>query len=1177
MTFLKTQFALILLLLSPLSQHLQAQTPSDFTTIIDRIRAGFSNGTVASHDSSVLSLRSTLQTNGSWNDINYSSTAQTNWQPGNHFARISTLSRAYSRPESSFYGNDTLRQQIINALQYWLTLSPAPTSTNWFYLSISVPKDIGTILIAMRYSPNPLPASLDSSMITWMSKGTPITQSPAKDGSNLTDVAQHYIMRACLTQNQSLLNEAVTATSNSILVSSGEGIQSDHSYRAHGAQLYLYGYGREYISGISNIAAYVTGTGYAFSSEKMALFSNMVRNGFMKVSRGGFADFNVYNRGISRPNTGRADSSLIRKVQAIDLPQYYDYYEQTLNRMNGNQLPSHMVNPENLHYWRSDYTIHHRTSFLFSVRSVSNRTVKAEMGNGENIKGYYLSDGANFIAVNGDEYFNIYPVWEWNKIPGTTVPEITTYPVRSSWGTNPGTASFVGAVSNGQYGASAFAMNDYSTQAKKAWFFFDKEIVCLGTGITSTASQPINTTLNQCLLNGPVNIKTNSGESTLSTGNHNFNGNLNWVHHNQVGYYLHTPGNLQLSNQSQSGTQKSINTGYSDELITKDVFKLWWKHGTQPVNNSYAYSILPGTSLSNLQQYDTSAIQIISNSPAIQAVYHDSLQQLQAVFHQEDSLQFNGVKIKAGQPCILLLSNIHSSTIQLSIADPTQLLQQAWIAVENPALGTMRNFQTSLPQSMYAGSSVQGEINLSSTVYIPPTNSPVLATIIASADAYVRDGTYANTNYPTGNLVVKTDGSGYSRQAFLQFDLSNFTGSVDSAFLRLFITNANTTVQTTNWEIHEISNNTWTETGITWNNQPIAGQLITTVPGQSAGNTLLIPVTSLIHSTLAGSKIWGIQISSTAIGSTTDAQFGSRENTTTNYRPALLLHGREGQFQYQYDTLVASRDSWIRSGAGAADKNFGAAGYMAIRNNSSDHQIPYLQFDRRAEVGKTLNATLQVFATSSDTSIQFQLHQLNNHSWLEGTGNYQGANNTTSGALTWNNAPVTGSLVQTATNIQSNQYIRFSLNLNDLIMNSDSALSYRIISNKNIYASFASRQSGNSSQYPTLIRLMEIPGGHTSAAAVISASMESISSLTSHPGSIRFFPNPARQQITTEANYPIQQIRLYSNTGQLIKQENGNLSGLQTINLQALPAGMYNLQVSGKKEINTCKIMILPD
>ncbi|WP_290797223.1 polysaccharide lyase family 8 super-sandwich domain-containing protein [Flavihumibacter sp. UBA7668] len=1143
---------------------------------MDRIRAGFSNGTVASHDSSVLSLRSSLQNNGSWNDINYGSTAQTNWQPGNHFVRISTLSRAYSRPESSFYGNDTLRQQIINTLQYWLTLSPAPTSTNWFYLSISVPKDIGTILIAMRYSPVPLPALLDSSLISWMTKGTPITQSPAKDGSNLTDVAQHYIMRACLTQNQSLLNQAVTATSNSILVSSGEGIQSDHSYRAHGAQLYLYGYGREYISGISNIAAYVTGTGYAFSSEKMVLFSNMVRNGFMKVSRGGFTDFNVYNRSISRPNAGRADSSLIRKVQAIDLAQYYNYYEQTLNRMNGNQPPSYMVSPENVHYWRSDYMVHHRASFLFSVRAVSTRTVKAEMGNGENIKGYYLSDGANFIAVNGDEYFNIYPVWEWNKIPGTTVPEITTYPVRSSWGTNPGTASFVGAVSNGQYGASAFAMNDYTTQAKKAWFFFDREVVCLGTGIISTASQPINTTLNQCLLNGSVNIKTSSGESTLTIGNHSFNGNLKWVYHNNVGYYLHTSGNLQLSNQSQSGTQKSINTGYSDELITKDVFKLWWKHGTQPVNNSYAYSILPGTSLTNLQQYDTSVIQIISNSPSIQAVYHDSLHQLQAVFHQADSLQFNGVKIKTGQACILLLTNIHSNTIQVSIADPTQLLQQAWLAVENPALGTMRQFQSSLPENLEAGGSVQGEINLSSMVYTPPTNSPVLATIIANADAFVRDGSYANTNYPNGNLVIKTDGSGYSRKAFLQFDLSNFSGSVDSAFLRLYITNANTTVQTTNWEIHEITNNNWTETGVTWNNQPVAGQLITTLPGQSAGNTLLIPVTSLIHSTLAGSKKWGIRISSTAIGSTTDAQFGSRENATSHYQPALLLHGREGQYQYQYDTLVVARDSWIRSGAGSADKNFGAAGYLAIRNNSTDHQIPYLQFDRRGEIGRTMKAHLQVFATASDTSIQYLLYQLNTNNWLEGTGNYQGANNSVIGAITWNNAPIAGNLVQTATQISANQFIRFSLNPNDLVMSGDSALSFRIISSKNIYASLVSRQAGNSSQYPSLIRLMEKPTGQLNAAAAVNPLMESPRSLTANPGSIRFFPNPARQQITIQANYPIQQIRLFSNTGQLVKQQNGNLSGQQTINLQALPAGIYNLQVSGKKENNIRKIMILP-
>jgi len=44
----------------------------------------------------------------------------------------------------------------------------------------------------------------------------------------------------------------------------------------------------------------------------------------------------------------------------------------------------------------------------------------------------------------------------------------------------PGATAFAGGVSDSLYGASAFELNFDSVTAKKAWFFFDKEVVCLG-------------------------------------------------------------------------------------------------------------------------------------------------------------------------------------------------------------------------------------------------------------------------------------------------------------------------------------------------------------------------------------------------------------------------------------------------------------------------------------------------------------------------------------------------------------------------------------------------------------------------------------------------------------------------------------------------------------------------
>ena len=42
------------------------------------------------------------------------------------------------------------------------------------------------------------------------------------------------------------------------------------------------------------------------------------------------------------------------------------------------------------------------------------------MLNNENLKGYNLPLGATNILTSGKEYEGIFPVWNWNKIPGTT-------------------------------------------------------------------------------------------------------------------------------------------------------------------------------------------------------------------------------------------------------------------------------------------------------------------------------------------------------------------------------------------------------------------------------------------------------------------------------------------------------------------------------------------------------------------------------------------------------------------------------------------------------------------------------------------------------------------------------------------------------------------------------------
>jgi chondroitin AC lyase len=107
-------------------------------------------------------------------------------------------------------------------------------------------------------------------------------------------------------------------------------------------------------------------------------------------------------------------------------------------------------------FWRSEYYSHQRPHYFASVRMYSSRTFNVDKPhNSEGIKNHHLGDGANFISRSGLEYKDIYPVYDWQKIPGTTVVQKPSLPSPDEI-TKAGQTDFVGGVTDGMYGAAAF-------------------------------------------------------------------------------------------------------------------------------------------------------------------------------------------------------------------------------------------------------------------------------------------------------------------------------------------------------------------------------------------------------------------------------------------------------------------------------------------------------------------------------------------------------------------------------------------------------------------------------------------------------------------------------------------------------------------------------------------------
>src|SRR5262249_55422354 len=104
--------------------------------------------------------------------------------------------------------------------------------------------------------------------------------------------------------------------------------------------------------------------------------------------------------------------------------------------------------------------------------------------------------------------------------------------------------------------------------------------------------------------------------------------------------------------------------------------------------------------------------------------------------------------------------------------------------------------------------------------------------LLPVTDATVRGGTNANSNFggaPT--LTVKNDASANNtQQAYLRWDLTGITQTVVQA--RVTLTPVSVGTNAIEQGVKVASSNSWNEAGITWNNQPGAGERFATwIPG----------------------------------------------------------------------------------------------------------------------------------------------------------------------------------------------------------------------------------------------------------------------------------------------------------------------------------------------------------
>lgn len=665
----------------------------------------------------VRKLVDSINPDGTWPGINYTDTSRTGFQHSRHLDNLVQLSRAYVKNGSSFKGDKKVKKTIDLALDYWTANDFI--CENWWNNEIGTPNALMQVLLMMdknlteKQVSKTLPIVKRSHLGAW---GARESGDRIKIGGIQAKTALYY-------RDIQEFEYVIKVIEGQIKFVTGRGMQYDYSFHHRDDRVNnTLSYGLDYSDAFAEWVHYTTGTKYKFSEKPLQQLIDYYLDGICKMMPyGKYPDPGATNRDISRPGSLRVFSTTTpERLIAVT-----DYRKSELEQIIRNRKGEELKSPSyGRFFWDSEYYTHQRDKYFTSVRMFSSRNANMEEPyNGEGLLNHYRGDGTNYISRTGKEYINTAPVFDWQKIPGTTIlqkpvliPEknIQKY----------GSMDFVGAVTDGLYGAVAFDFKSPHdpVEVRKAWFFFDEEYVCLGAGIRSESEYPVATTINQCLLNGDVAVMNDDREQILSKGEHLLE-NVKWIFHDSIGYFFPVPVQTSLSNQVASGTWSRINrqTTSSREEIRMDMFKLWLNHGSRISDREYQYVVIPASTKEKVSEYAvTPKIEILFNNSDIQAVRHKELNISQVIFYKSGEVQLPGnLRVKMDSPGILMIKSKENDIEEISVSDPSRKISKLhfflnrkiekegshfkseWNNADN-----MSEISVELPQTIYAGQSV---------------------------------------------------------------------------------------------------------------------------------------------------------------------------------------------------------------------------------------------------------------------------------------------------------------------------------------------------------------------------------------------------------------------------------------------------------------------------------------
>ncbi|WP_309056355.1 polysaccharide lyase family 8 super-sandwich domain-containing protein, partial [Streptomyces sp.] len=831
-------------------------------------------------------------------------------------SRLKTMAQAWALAGTGATGDAGLLGAVLRGLDWVNAYAYTATTTtydNWWDWRIGAPK---LLLDAMTLVYGSLSSRQVNGCLAAVDHFVPdslvATYNGNSTGGNRVDLCQVLVLRGVLGKNPAKIARGRDALSPVFpLVRDGDGFYADGSFIQHRVVPYAGTYGQVLIGGLAGLLALLAGSTWAVTDPgrqvlfdaAIAAIEPLVFNGLMMdgqsgraISRGVKAADNPL--GIQQDDHTRGHaviSGLLLLAEAAPAGQaarwralakgwlQRDYWSPFLSDRSL-QVPAlargqalladASVTPlaetvGSRVFGAMDRATHRRPGWAFAVAMCSARTTFYETGNGENLRGWHTGSGMTYWW--GDTYGNgqysdaFWPTVDPYRLPGTTV---SRKPLADAQGGSfgrpaPAGAVWVGGATDGTYSAVGQDTRGLASTlaVKKSWFCLADQVVCLGAGITASDGYAVESTIDSRNLGatGTAALTVDGADQPTTLGwSGTFTG-ASWAVLKGFGGYVFPGGaTVKALREARTGSWHDINTGSAGSSLTRRYVTLWFDHGTDPSGGSYAYVLLPGaTATTTAARAASPTVRVLANNAAAQAVTDSATGVTAANFFTAGAAG----PITVSGPCSVLMRE-SGGTLGVSVADPTQTSATVTVTIDRSGF-TKANGDAEVGVTGLAPLTLVVEVGGSqgaSRTITFGTGSPVTAgrarSVGPTADAYVRDGSYAAATYGSDTmLVVKNAASGFARRSFLKFDVSGLPGAPRRAVLWVYGRTADSGGTQSTVSAYSVSGDGWTETGLTWNDQPALGTPLSSRPIGAVNDWVPLDVTAHVKNQYAGDGI----------------------------------------------------------------------------------------------------------------------------------------------------------------------------------------------------------------------------------------------------------------------------------------------------------------------------------